>query len=176
MPPNTRMARAQAIKICFGFLEFLEFLELRHKVEIHNLTGRVVECPIDEVNRPRGRREAKLWIQPSAEQVRTLFAGVTVPDNPTPTSLVGVGPEGELRGRPVTGHDPAATGSGRVLIKPPKQTGPASPPQPVDRSREVHSNRQSDSRVTPVVATTTDPVSQPRAGHPKHLQAIQEAA
>jgi hypothetical protein len=23
------------------------FVELRHKVEIHNLTGRVVECPID---------------------------------------------------------------------------------------------------------------------------------
>ncbi|MPY81523.1 MAG: site-specific integrase, partial [Actinophytocola sp.] len=44
VPPNTRMARAQAIKTYF------EFLELRHKVEIHNLTGRVVECPIDEVN------------------------------------------------------------------------------------------------------------------------------
>ncbi|MGI8305820.1 tyrosine-type recombinase/integrase [Saccharopolyspora hattusasensis] len=69
VPPNTRMARAQAIRTYF------EFVELRHKVEIHNLTGRVVECPIDEVNRPRGRREAKLRIPPSAEQIRTLFAG-----------------------------------------------------------------------------------------------------
>lgn len=69
VPPNTRMARAQAIKTYF------EFLELRHKVEIHNLTGRVAECPIDEVNRPRGRRDAKLRIPPSAEQVATLFAG-----------------------------------------------------------------------------------------------------
>ena len=32
------------------------FLELRHKVEIHQMTGRVVECPIDEMNRPRGGR------------------------------------------------------------------------------------------------------------------------
>jgi hypothetical protein len=26
---------------------------LRHKLELHNLTGRVVECPLDEINRPR---------------------------------------------------------------------------------------------------------------------------
>ncbi len=38
---GTRLARAQALKTYFLFLE------LRHKVEIHNLTGRVVECPID---------------------------------------------------------------------------------------------------------------------------------
>ncbi len=41
---GTRLARAQALKTYFLFLE------LRHKVEIHNLTGRVVECPIDEMN------------------------------------------------------------------------------------------------------------------------------
>ncbi|BBE49262.1 hypothetical protein RE2895_62350 (plasmid) [Rhodococcus erythropolis] len=35
--------------------------------------------------------------------------------------VVGVGPERALRGRPVTGHDLAATRSGRLLIKPPKQ-------------------------------------------------------
>lgn len=35
--------------------------------------------------------------------------------------VVGVGPERALRGRPVTGHDLEATGSGRLLIKPPKQ-------------------------------------------------------
>ncbi|WP_214417325.1 hypothetical protein [Sphaerisporangium fuscum] len=43
---GTRLARAQAIKT------FFLFLELRHKVEIHQMTGRVVECPIDEMNRP----------------------------------------------------------------------------------------------------------------------------
>ena len=46
---GTRLARAQALKTYFLFLE------LRHKVEIHQLTGRVVECPVDEMNRPRGR-------------------------------------------------------------------------------------------------------------------------
>jgi integrase/recombinase XerD len=48
---------------------------VRQKVEIHQMTGRVVECPIDEVNRPRGRQQARLRIPPSAEQVARLFAG-----------------------------------------------------------------------------------------------------
>jgi hypothetical protein len=47
-PSGTRLARAQALKTYF------EFVELRHKVEIHQMTGRVVECPIDEMNRPAG--------------------------------------------------------------------------------------------------------------------------
>ena len=45
---GTRLARSQALKTYFLFLE------LRHKAEIHQLTGRVVECPIDEINRPGG--------------------------------------------------------------------------------------------------------------------------
>ncbi|TCO48139.1 tyrosine-type recombinase/integrase [Actinocrispum wychmicini] len=65
---NTRLARAQALKTYFAFLE------LRHKVEIHQLTGRVVECPIDEMNRPRGQQGASLRIPPSAGQVEQLFA------------------------------------------------------------------------------------------------------
>jgi hypothetical protein len=32
---------------------YFQFLELRHKIELHNLTGRVIECPLDEMNRPR---------------------------------------------------------------------------------------------------------------------------
>ncbi|MGB6225182.1 MAG: hypothetical protein WBF76_07445, partial [Pseudonocardiaceae bacterium] len=39
-PSGTRLARAQALKTYF------EFVGLRHKVEIHQMTGRVVECPI----------------------------------------------------------------------------------------------------------------------------------
>jgi integrase/recombinase XerD len=69
VPTNTRLARAQALKTYF------EFLELRHKVEIHNLTGRILECPIDEMNRPRGRRKAALRIPPTAAQVGHLFGG-----------------------------------------------------------------------------------------------------
>lgn len=66
---GTRLSRAQAVKT------FFVFLELRHKVEIHQMTGRVVECPIDEMNRPRGRQQARLRIPPSAAQVDRLFAG-----------------------------------------------------------------------------------------------------
>jgi integrase/recombinase XerD len=66
---GTRLARAQALKTYFLFLE------LRHKVEIHNLTGRVLECPIDELNRPRGAAEAMLRIPPTDAEVDQLFAG-----------------------------------------------------------------------------------------------------
>jgi site-specific recombinase XerD len=66
---GTRLSRAQALKT------FFVFLELRHKVEIHQMTGRVVECPIDEMNRPRGRAQSRLRIPPSAEQVDQLFVG-----------------------------------------------------------------------------------------------------
>jgi integrase/recombinase XerD len=66
---GTRLSRAQALKT------FFLFLELRHKVEIHQMTGRVVECPIDEMNRPRGRQWSRLRIPPTAGQVDRLFAG-----------------------------------------------------------------------------------------------------
>jgi site-specific recombinase XerD len=66
---GTRLSRAQAVKT------FFLFLELRHKVEIHQLTGRIVECPIDEMNRPRGGQEARLRIPPTADQLDRLFTG-----------------------------------------------------------------------------------------------------
>lgn len=66
---GTRLARAQALTTFFAFLE------LRHQVEIHALTGRVVECPIDEMNKPRGRKQAALRIPPTDDEVAALFAG-----------------------------------------------------------------------------------------------------
>ena len=42
---GTRLARARALTTFFAFLE------LRHQVEIHALTGRVVQCAIDEMSR-----------------------------------------------------------------------------------------------------------------------------
>jgi integrase len=39
------------------------------------MTGRVIECPIDEMNRPRGAKDAALRIPPSGSEVKTLFAG-----------------------------------------------------------------------------------------------------
>jgi hypothetical protein len=38
--PSTRTGRAAALAVYF------QFLELRHKVELHNLTRRVIECPL----------------------------------------------------------------------------------------------------------------------------------
>ncbi|GAB3547138.1 hypothetical protein J2S53_003071 [Actinopolyspora lacussalsi] len=52
--PSTRTGRAAALRV------FFQFLESRYQVEIHNLTGRVVECPLDEMNRPRGSVEPQL--------------------------------------------------------------------------------------------------------------------
>ena len=45
---GTRHARAGALVTYFAFLE------LRHQAELHALTGRVVTCPVDEMNRPKG--------------------------------------------------------------------------------------------------------------------------
>jgi integrase len=39
------------------------------------LTGQVVECPIDEMNKSRGRKQVALRIPPTEAEVATLFAG-----------------------------------------------------------------------------------------------------
>ena len=66
---GTRLARCQALRTYFLFLE------IRHKARIQQMTGRVAECPVDEMNRPRGAGRAALRIPPSAVQVGVLFAG-----------------------------------------------------------------------------------------------------
>jgi integrase/recombinase XerD len=66
---GTRLARAAALSVYF------EFLELRHKVELHSMSGRVVECPLDEINRPRGNKQARLRIPPQQDEIDLLFAG-----------------------------------------------------------------------------------------------------
>jgi integrase/recombinase XerD len=68
-PKGTTMSRARALTVFFGFLE------LRHKVEIHQLTGHMVACPLDEINRPRGGGSAAIRIPPSRAQMDALFAG-----------------------------------------------------------------------------------------------------
>lgn len=71
------------------------------------------------------------------------------------------------------GHDPAATGSGRPLIKPPKQdrAGVAA----TTSGQIPRSALQEAKRFTSHTGCSdgTDPVSQPRASHLQHLQAIQ---
>jgi site-specific recombinase XerD len=66
---GTRHARAVALTTYFAFLE------LRHAAELHAMTGRVVTCPIDEMNRPKGRKDARLRILPQADEVDRLFRG-----------------------------------------------------------------------------------------------------
>jgi integrase/recombinase XerD len=63
-PSGTRLARAAALSVYF------EYLELRHKVALHTMTGRVAECPIDEMNRPRSSKDAKLRIPPLETEIR----------------------------------------------------------------------------------------------------------
>jgi integrase len=67
--PSTRTGRAAALSVYF------EFLELRHKVELHQLTGQVVECPLDELNQPRASVEPQLRIPPTEAEITQLFAG-----------------------------------------------------------------------------------------------------
>jgi len=67
--PSTRTGRAAALTVYF------EFLELRHKVELHTLTGRVIECPLDEINRPKASVDPQLRIPPTTDEVERLFAG-----------------------------------------------------------------------------------------------------
>ncbi len=67
--PSTRTGRAAALTVYF------QFLELRHRAEIYNLTGRVAECPLDEMNRPRASVEPQLRVPPSEAEVDRLFAG-----------------------------------------------------------------------------------------------------
>ncbi|MGH3761318.1 tyrosine-type recombinase/integrase [Actinophytocola sp.] len=68
-PSGTRLARSQALTVYFAFLE------LRYQAELHRMTGRVVTCPLDEMNRPRGRKDAKLRIPPNERQVAAMFTG-----------------------------------------------------------------------------------------------------
>jgi len=67
--PSTRTGRAAALTVYF------QFLELRYKIELHNLTGSVIECPLNEMNRPRASVDPQLRIPPAEAEVEQLFAG-----------------------------------------------------------------------------------------------------
>ncbi|WP_055589297.1 hypothetical protein [Peterkaempfera griseoplana] len=68
-PSGTRLARSQALSTYFLFLG------LRHKVGIQRMIGQVVECLIDEMNRPGGSKDAQLRIPPAESGIRRLFTG-----------------------------------------------------------------------------------------------------
>ncbi|MGW3628294.1 tyrosine-type recombinase/integrase [Streptomyces sp. NPDC000880] len=69
LAPTTRRGKADALSVYF------QFLELRHAVEIHNLTGIVVQCPLDELNRQRGSYQLLIRVPPSEREIAELFQG-----------------------------------------------------------------------------------------------------
>lgn len=65
----TKALKAQALATYF------DFLEVRHRADIHAATGVVLQCPIDEINRPRNGAKMRVRIPPTAAEVESLFAG-----------------------------------------------------------------------------------------------------
>lgn len=59
----------------FCLSTYFRFIELRMKSELYRLTGRVVECPLDEMNTPRHGKRMGLRIPPEEREVEQLFAG-----------------------------------------------------------------------------------------------------
>lgn len=67
--PNTKSAKASTLAA------FFRYLELRHKVEVFHRPGHLVECPLDELNRPAAGPDAALRIPPSETEMRALIVG-----------------------------------------------------------------------------------------------------
>ena len=67
--PSTRTGRASALAM------FFVYPALRHKIELHSLTGLVVECPLEEINRPRASVEPRLRVPPTEIEIEKLFEG-----------------------------------------------------------------------------------------------------
>jgi integrase len=66
---DTRRGKAGAIDF------FYRFLELRYRGELHELTGRLIASPIDEVNRPRHSGDFTVRVPPTPAALAGFFAG-----------------------------------------------------------------------------------------------------
>lgn len=79
-------AKATIAGKAFAISVFFQYLELRHQVEIHALTGEIVQCPIDEMNRPRDDWSLNVRIPPTAPSSRSSStAGGTTSLRPAST-------------------------------------------------------------------------------------------
>jgi integrase len=65
---ETRRWKANGIDL------FFRFLELRYRGELHELTGRLVASPIDQVNRPRHAGDFTVRVPPSPAALAAFFA------------------------------------------------------------------------------------------------------
>ncbi len=68
-------ARATIAGKAFAISVFFQYLELRHQVEIHAVTGETVQCPIDEMNRPRDDWSLNVRIPPADAELEKFFDG-----------------------------------------------------------------------------------------------------
>jgi integrase len=68
-------AKATIAGKAFAISVFFQYLELRHQVEIHALTGETVQCPIDEMNRPRDDWSLNVRIPPTGAELEKFFDG-----------------------------------------------------------------------------------------------------
>lgn len=64
---QTRSGRAASLSIYFYYLE------KRHSEEIYNIAGHAPECPLDDLNRPRGGQETMIRIPPPENVLTGLF-------------------------------------------------------------------------------------------------------
>jgi site-specific recombinase XerD len=68
-------AKATIAGKAFAISVFFQYLELRHQVEIHAVTGETVQCPIDEMNRPRDDWSLNVRIPPTGAELEKFFDG-----------------------------------------------------------------------------------------------------
>lgn len=68
-------AKATVAGKAFGISVFFQYLELRHQVEIHAMTGELVQCPIDEMNRPRDAWALNVRVPPTDAELEKFFDG-----------------------------------------------------------------------------------------------------
>ena len=68
-------ARATIAGKAFAVSVFFQYLELRHQVEIHAVTGETVQCPIDEMNRPRDDWSLNVRVPPTDAELEKFFDG-----------------------------------------------------------------------------------------------------
>ncbi|MFG2987978.1 hypothetical protein ACGFZK_01435 [Streptomyces sp. NPDC048257] len=70
-----RLATLTKVRKAQSLATYFEFMEVRHQADIHAAIGVLVQCPVDEINRPRGSTNMQVRIPPPAADVDRLSAG-----------------------------------------------------------------------------------------------------
>src|SRR3546814_15004130 len=72
-----RLATLTKVRKAQTLATYFEFLEVRHQADIHAATGVLVQCPVDELNRPRGKTNMRVRIPPTDADVARPSPGGT---------------------------------------------------------------------------------------------------